>query len=82
MKAILTGTVYVILNAGMGVSVISLDAGRVLRRRFGFRLTCQTLGWEEMGAVGASGAYRGREVPQEAGRGITNRTSITTEESP
>ncbi|HEY2554476.1 MAG TPA: TRIC cation channel family protein, partial [Candidatus Cybelea sp.] len=46
MAAILTGTVYVILNAGMGVSVIvsTLIAFFV---GFGFRLTCQTLGWEE-----------------------------------
>ena len=46
LAAILTGTVYVILNAGMGVSVIvsTLIAFFV---GFGFRLTCQTLGWEE-----------------------------------
>lgn len=46
VAAILTGTVYVILNAAMGVSVIvsTLIAFFV---GFGFRLTCQTLGWEE-----------------------------------
>ncbi|HEX3370022.1 MAG TPA: TRIC cation channel family protein [Candidatus Cybelea sp.] len=46
MAAILTGTVYVILNAGMGVSVI-VSTVIAFFVGFGFRLTCQTLGWEE-----------------------------------
>jgi uncharacterized membrane protein YeiH len=46
LAAILTGTVYVILNAGMGVSVI-VSTLIAFFGGFGFRLTCQTLGWEE-----------------------------------
>ncbi|MFY9631744.1 MAG: TRIC cation channel family protein [Candidatus Cybelea sp.] len=46
VAAILTGTVYVILNAGMGVSVIASTLVAFFVG-FGFRLTCQTLGWEE-----------------------------------
>ncbi|HEY1882986.1 MAG TPA: TRIC cation channel family protein [Candidatus Cybelea sp.] len=46
VAAILTGTVYVILNAGMGVSVI-VSTVIAFFVGFGFRLTAQTLGWEE-----------------------------------
>ncbi|HEV3091740.1 MAG TPA: TRIC cation channel family protein [Candidatus Cybelea sp.] len=69
VAALLTGTVYVILNAGLGVALIpsTLIAFFV---GFGFRLTCQTLGWEEWEPWEPDGLTKGEKERKTLGEGL------------
>jgi len=69
LAAILTGTVYVILNAGMGVSVIASTVIAFFVG-FGFRLTCQTLGWEEWEPWEPPALTEGEKARKTLGEGL------------
>jgi uncharacterized membrane protein YeiH len=69
VAAILTGTVYVILNAAMGVSVI-VSTIVAFFVGFGFRLTCQTLGWEEWEPWEPRALSQGEKTRSTLGEGL------------
>ena len=71
MAAILTGTVYVILNAAMGVSVVASTLVAFFVG-FGFRLTCQTLGWEEWEPWEPPALTGGEKSRKTLGEGLRN----------
>ena len=80
LAAILTGTVYVILNAGMGVSAI-VSTAIAFFVGFGFRLTCQTLGWEEWEPWEPPALTEGEKSRKTLGEGLRNELN-PTEENP
>jgi uncharacterized membrane protein YeiH len=80
VSAGLTGIAYVICDAALGLPTIASTAIAFLIG-FGFRLTCQTLGWEEWEPWEPAPLLEGEKARKTLGQGLRAELDVHVEET-